>query len=96
MGKEKERKEKSVRLITPSKVLSTTDLIARRAIALQKRHAHISEVHSAVFATRREAAIKFERKHGATICNYEFLTGTLVLVRNTAIEKALNCKMRLW
>lgn len=78
----------------PDSILSTTDLIARRAIALQKRREDLSLIHSKVFETRKEAAIRFEREHAATIKDYNFKLGDLVLLRNTAIEKALNRKMR--
>ncbi|KIM71553.1 hypothetical protein PILCRDRAFT_82672, partial [Piloderma croceum F 1598] len=36
----------------------------------------------------------FERDHAATIRDFDFKRGDLVLVCNTAIEKALNRKMR--
>ena len=45
-------------------------------------------------AARLKAAIRFERDHAATIHDFNFSRGDLVLVRNTAIEKALNRKMR--
>src|ERR1700734_1972372 len=45
-------------------------------------------------AARLKAAIWFERDHTATIRDFNFSRGDLVLVRNTAIEKALNRKMR--
>jgi hypothetical protein len=41
-----------------------------------------------------KAAIKFEKDHSHTIRDFDFKTGDLVLIRNTAIEKALNRKMR--
>jgi hypothetical protein len=75
-------------------VLSTTDLIARRAIALQKRSEDISKIFSKVFSTRRRAALRFERTHAHTIRDFDFKRGRLVLMRNTAIEKSLNKKMR--
>ena len=78
----------------PDSVLSTTDLIARRAIALQKRSAHLSRLHSTVYKARLKAARRFEKKHSKTIQDYDFQRGDLVLLRNTAIEKALNRKMR--
>jgi transposase InsO family protein len=78
----------------PTSTLSTTDLIAIRAIALQKRHSHLSALHSRVMAARLQAAVRFERDHVATIRDFDFQRGDLVLVRNTAIEKALNRKMR--
>ena len=78
----------------PTSILSTTDLIAIRAIALQKRRSHLSALHSRVMTARLQAAVRFERDHAATIRDFDFRQGDLVLVRNTAIEKALNRKMR--
>jgi hypothetical protein len=78
----------------PSDILSTTDLIASRAIALQKRKSHLSSLHSRIMSARLQAAVRFEREHVATIRDFNFQRGDLVLVRNTAIEKALNRKMR--
>ena len=78
----------------PDTTLSTTDLIARRAIALQKRRTHLAELHEAVHSARLKAAVRFEQEHAASIKDYDFAQGDLVLIRNTAIEKALNRKMR--
>ena len=74
--------------------MSTTDLIARRAIALQKRRPHLAELRDKVYGARRKAAFIFEKDHANTIKDYDFKLGNLVLIRNTAIEKALNRKMR--
>jgi Integrase zinc binding domain/RNase H-like domain found in reverse transcriptase len=78
----------------PTSTMTTTDLIAVRAIALQKRHSHLSALHSRVMSARLQAAVRFERDHIATIRDFDFQRGDLVLVRNTAIEKSLNRKMR--
>ena len=78
----------------PDSVLSSTDLLARRALALRKRHEDIAILHSRVYASRHEAALRFGCEHEHTIRNFNFERGRLVLVRNTAIEKALNRKMR--
>ena len=78
----------------PESILSTTDLIARRAIALQKRRPHLAELRDKVYGARRKAAFIFEKDHANTIKDYDFKLGNLVLIRNTAIEKALNRKMR--
>lgn len=78
----------------PDSVLSITDLIARRAIALQKRFDDIQQIHSRVFEARNQAARRFEEEHQHTIHDFDFQRGRLVLVRNTQIEKALNRKMR--
>ena len=78
----------------PDAVLSTTDLIVRRAIALQKRRSQMAELHDKVYAARVKAAYIFEREHASTIRDYDFKLGDLVVIRNTAIEKALNRKMK--
>jgi len=86
--------EASYLLPPPDSVLSTTDLISSRAIALQKRSADLAKIHSRVFQARLNAAARFEKEHAATIRDYNFQLGDLVLQRHTAIEKALNRKMR--
>ena len=78
----------------PDSVLTTTDLISRRAIALQKRRTDLAQLHDKVHAARLKAAVRFEKEHASVIRDYDFKLGDLVLVRNTAIEKALNRKMR--
>jgi hypothetical protein len=78
----------------PTELLSTTELIATKAIALQKRKSHLSTLQSKVMATLVQAAIQFEREHAVTIRYFDFKRGDLVLIRNTAIEKGFNRKMR--
>ncbi|CDO78216.1 hypothetical protein BN946_scf184887.g4 [Trametes cinnabarina] len=78
----------------PTSLLSSSKLIARRAIKLQKRHDQLSLLKSRVYQARIEAAKKFERDHPATIRDFDFKPGSLVLMRHTQIEKSLNRKMR--
>jgi hypothetical protein len=78
----------------PASTLSTTELIVRRAITLQKRPTQLAKLQEKVYEARLQAAIRFEKEHSQTIKNFDFKLGDLVLVRNTAIEKALNRKMR--
>ena len=78
----------------PDSILSSTDLITRRAIALQKRRTQLSQLHDKVHSARLAAAKRFEKEHSVTMKDFDFKLGDLVLVRNTAIEKALNRKMR--
>ena len=78
----------------PTSTLSTTDLIVSQAIALQKCKSHLSALHSKVMAARVQAAGQFEREHSVTVQDFNFGRGDLVLVCNTAIEKALNRKMQ--
>ena len=44
--------------------------------------------------THNRAALRFKRHHSHTIRDFDFKAGDLILIRNTAIEKALNQKMR--
>jgi hypothetical protein len=74
--------------------MSTTDLISRRAITLQKRSADINNLYSKVYQARLKAARWFEQDHLRTLKNFDFQRGSLVLMRNTQIEKSLNKKMR--
>ena len=78
----------------PESTLTTTDLISRRALALQKRRTDLSHLHDKVYSARLKAAARFETEHSHTIRDFDFQLGDLVLIRNTAIEKALNRKMR--
>src|SRR6266404_5826487 len=78
----------------PSSLLATTDLIVRRAVALQKRSEDLERLQDRIHQARNKAALHFEQEHSASIRDFNFQRGALVLVRNTAIEKALNRKMR--
>ena len=78
----------------PDSILSTTDLLASRALALQKRQTDIATLRSDVYRSRLQAAQKFERDHAATLRDFDFKRGDLVLMRHTQIEKSLNRKMR--
>ena len=77
----------------PDAPLSSTDLIAWCAVALQKRRSHLAALASDVYTTQIKAVIHFEQEHAATIIKYNFNLSNLVLIRNTAIERALNPKM---
>ncbi|KNZ81366.1 hypothetical protein J132_01059 [Termitomyces sp. J132] len=80
--------------LPPNSLLLTTDLIARQAIDLQRRQEDLNHLHSHVLSARHLAAIRFETEHAAMICNYNFKTGDLVLMRNTRIEVTHNKKMK--
>jgi hypothetical protein len=74
--------------------MSTTDLISRRTIALQKCSADVNQLYSKVYQARLKAARWFEQEHFCTLKDFDFQRGSLVLMRNTQIEKSLNKKMR--
>ena len=78
----------------PDSLMDTAELIALRAIALQKRAEDVARLRSRMYETRVREAREFEVKHRATIKDFNHAPGTLVLLRNTAIEKSLNRKTR--
>ena len=78
----------------PHSILTTEDLIARRAIDLQKHTKDINRLYSNVYSKRRKAAVRFEKKHARMIRDFDFNHGDMVLIHNTQVKKALNCKMR--
>ena len=51
-------------------------------------------LHRKVHTVHLKAAIQFEKDHAHTIRDYNFKSGDLVLIMNTAIKKALNRKMQ--
>jgi hypothetical protein len=77
----------------PTSILSSTDLVARRAIALQKRSKDIEKLYSKVYQAHLKAARRFEPKHLHTLKDFNFGHGSLVLMCNTQVEKSLNRKM---
>ncbi|KNZ75943.1 hypothetical protein J132_00691 [Termitomyces sp. J132] len=80
--------------LPPNSLLSTTDLIACQAIDLQHCQENLDCLHSQVLSACRLAAIHFETEHAATIRNYNFKTGDLVLMSNTRIKITHNKKMK--
>ena len=78
----------------PDAPMSMTTLIADCAIALQKWRTHLANLTTNVYTVCVKAAVHFEQQHSTTITDYHFTLGDLVLIRNTANEKSLNCKMR--
>ncbi|KAI0926577.1 hypothetical protein AcV7_005472 [Taiwanofungus camphoratus] len=77
----------------PTSILSMTNLIAQRAIALQKHVEQVAELKSKVYEAHQTVALHFEKEHKHSIKDFNFKCGDLVLIRNTKIEKSLNSKM---
>jgi len=59
----------------PDAFLSTTELIARRAVELQKRQEHVAALRDRVFRTRIKAARQFEKDHATVVKDFNFKTG---------------------
>ena len=78
----------------PDAFMDMTQLTASQVMALQKRCEQLQLICSRVYCMRVHAAQRFEDLHQASFQDCVFDPGDLVLVRNMAIEKALNRKMR--
>jgi hypothetical protein len=81
-------------LPSPNSILSSTELIARRAIAFQKHRTQLAQLHSDVYGAHLRAAAQFEIEHATTIRDYDFKRSDLVLMCNTADNKVTGKKMR--
>ncbi|KIK49887.1 hypothetical protein GYMLUDRAFT_140202, partial [Collybiopsis luxurians FD-317 M1] len=62
------------------------------ALALAKHAEHIVELRERVSLEKRQRALKFEKEHLATIKDFNFKPGDLVLARNTRVEKSVGSK----
>jgi hypothetical protein len=71
----------------------STDLISHRAIALQKCSTNVNALYSKVYQAWLKVAWRLEQQHLRTLKDFDFQHGSLVLMRNTQIEKSLNKKM---
>jgi hypothetical protein len=77
----------------PDTVLSTSELITIRSIQLMKRETDIAKYQTQISRRRFLAARAYEEKYAATIHNYDFKPGRLVLVRDKRIEKDFDKKI---
>jgi hypothetical protein len=78
----------------PTGIMSTKKLISARAWALAKHQTHVESVMKRVDAEKCQRVEEFARANKATIKDWNFKRGDLVLVRNTAVESSLNRKMK--
>lgn len=79
---------------TPSKLMSTQELIVARAIQLQRRAEDLQEVRSRLVAARWASVRQFEKAVKSSIVDFDFKPGALVLVRNSSIETSLDRKTK--
>lgn len=78
----------------PDEIMSTEDLIGIRARQLSKHADDIKAMQSRVERNKLIANERFERDNEASIKDYNFETGMLVLVRNSKIEMEWNKKFK--
>lgn len=75
-----------------ARAMSHSDLIAERARLLMKKEEDEELAAKRIAESRWKSAARWNEEHRATLSNEEHPPGTLVLIRNTAVEKELNRK----
>ena len=75
-------------------LMTTEDLIARRAIMLQKRPEDLHRVQEQVLKARWESVRQLEKTTKHSIKDYNFKPVSLVIVRNTKFDKTLADKTK--
>ena len=75
-------------------LLSTEDLIAQRAIMLQKRNQDLLRVREEVVKARWESVKQLEKSAKSNIQDFDFKPGSLVLVCNSKFDKILSDKTK--
>ena len=74
--------------------MSTTELLALRIKQLYRKHEDIHQASEALAKTRLKSKAEFERKYLRRMVTDDYPEGTLVLLRNSQIEKSMNWKTR--
>jgi len=78
----------------PDHVVSTAELIGLRALSLAKHAQHIVDLREKISLEKRKRVLQLEREHLATIKDYDFKPGDLVMVRHTKVEKSVGGKSK--
>ena len=76
------------------KLQPTEDLIAKRAMMLQKRPQDLERVRQQVLKARWDSIRQLEKDFKNNIVDFKFAPGTLVLVRNSKFDKVLSDKTK--
>ena len=74
--------------------LSTEELIAMRALQLMKRPEDLLALRTKVFEARVASVRQWEKDNLKKIIDYDFVPGTLVLLRNSSIENEYSRKAK--
>ncbi|EGO21542.1 hypothetical protein SERLADRAFT_336556, partial [Serpula lacrymans var. lacrymans S7.9] len=74
--------------------MSTEDLIALRIRQLEKRQDDLQQAALTIRKTRLRSKAQFEKLYARRMFKNKYQPGELVLVRNTQVEKELDCKAK--
>ena len=75
-------------------LVSTEELIAQRAIMLQKRPQDLLRVRERLVKARWDSVIQLEKSLKGRIQDFDFKPGQLVIVRNSKFDKTLSDKTK--
>ncbi len=78
----------------PMTAISTSDLIARHVVTLQKQPADLERIHTKVYDLRVKTIQQWKKEHANRIIDWNFQPGTLVLVQNTRVEYEISHKFK--
>jgi len=78
----------------PERMLSREELIGLRAIALAKHMAHVEEMRENITKKKIRRTLQLERDLKHKIKEFDLGPGSLVLVKNSAIEMSVDKKMK--
>jgi hypothetical protein len=78
----------------PIGVITEEELIGMRARALAKHRIHVEQMRQRIDKDKLRRLEAYERDFAAVIKDFRFQPADLVLMRNTAIEKSLDKKMK--
>jgi hypothetical protein len=78
----------------PTGIMTEEEMIGMRARALAKHRIHVEQMRKRVDQDKLKRLQAYEKDFEAVIKDYKFQPGDLVLMRNTAIEKSLDKKMK--
>lgn len=78
----------------PGGPISTADLIGLRAKALAKHTDDLKIMRARLTKEKIRNTLRYEKEHAATIVDYHFSPGDLVLIRHTEVEFSLDKKMK--
>lgn len=78
----------------PIGVLTEEEMIGMRARALAKHKIHVEQMRKRVDEDKLRRLLAYEKDFASVIKDYKFKPGDLVMMRNTAIEKSLDKKMK--
>ena len=81
-------------MVTYQENMDTAELLAARIQQLCKKPEDLEKAAAVLKQTRLRSKSQFERRFHTRLCHSHYEEGTLVLVRNSAVEKEMDRKSK--